>query len=322
MKHASFIIVAAVALVACGGDKAAAPVIVPPVLDSISPSRGTVGTLVRLNGSAFANDSVRVYFGALASPQVERQSGVLYATAPEGLVLGTRYDVRVVNRDGGTDTLLAAFEVVAPTVTRVNGVTKPTGLIGMTVLIEGDAFGDARHGKVFFAGSGGTPIQAVIADSANDWTNNYIVTTVPSGTPNTSGITVQTATGTTASIAFNLITGATFSPSVINWTRTVDLPQPLQGLGALFVPPANSAINTANYVFVVGGAADQTNTATSLVYRAQAQQSGALSAWTPMPDLPAPRAYHAAAAASAYTAAIDTVTTGGWLYVIGGVDGT
>ena len=99
MKHASFIIVAAVALVACGGDKAAAPVIVPPVLDSISPSRGTVGTLVRLNGSAFANDSVRVYFGALASPQVERQSGVLYATAPEGLVLGTRYDVRVVNRD-------------------------------------------------------------------------------------------------------------------------------------------------------------------------------------------------------------------------------
>jgi hypothetical protein len=87
MKHASFIIVAAVALVACGGDKAAAPVIVPPVLDSISPSRGTVGTLVRLNGSTFANDSVRVYFGALASPQVERQSGVLYATAPEGLVL-------------------------------------------------------------------------------------------------------------------------------------------------------------------------------------------------------------------------------------------
>ena len=322
MKHASFIIVAAVALVACGGDKAAAPVIVPPVLDSISPSRGTVGTLVRLNGSAFANDSVRVYFGALASPQVERQSGVLYATAPEGLVLGTRYDVRVVNPDGGTDTLLAAFEVVAPTVTRVNGVTKPTGLIGMTVLIEGDAFGDARHGKVFFAGSGGTPIQAAIADSANDWTNNYIVTTVPSGTPNTSGITVQTASGTTMSIAFNLITGATFSPSVINWTRTVDLPQPLQGLGALFVPPANSAINTANYVFVVGGAADQTNTATSLVYRAQAQQSGALSAWTPMPDLPAPRAYHAAAAASAYTAAIDTVTTGGWLYVIGGVDGT
>jgi hypothetical protein len=182
----------------------------------------------------------------------------VYATAPEGLVLGTTYDVRIVNR-GGADSLLAAFTVVAPTITRVNGVTKPTGLIGMTVLIEGDAFGDARHGKVYFAGSGGTKIQAVIADSANDWANNFIVTTVPAGTPNTSGITVETASGTTASVSFNLITGSTFSPSVINWTRTTDLPQPLQGLGAVFLPPANSAINTANYVFVVGGAADQTN---------------------------------------------------------------
>jgi hypothetical protein len=173
---------------------------------------------------------------------------VLYATAPEGLALGTTYDVRVVNRDGGADTLVAAFQAVAPTVTRVNGVTKPTGLIGMTVLIEGDAFGDARHGKVYFAGSGGTPIQAVIADSANDWTNNYIVTTVPSGTPNTSGITVQTATGTTISISFSLITGATFSPSVINWTRTATSHSRSEGLGAAFVPPSNSAVNTANYV--------------------------------------------------------------------------
>jgi hypothetical protein len=196
---------------------------------------------VRLNGSAAANDSVSVYFGSHSSPLVERQNGVVYATAPEGLVLGTTYDVRIVNR-GGADTLLAAFTVVAPTITRVNGVTKPTGLIGMTVLIEGDAFGDARHGKVYFAGSGGTKIQAVIADSANDWANNFIVTTVPAGTPNTSGITVETATGTTASVSFALITGSTFSPSVINWTRTTDLPQPLQGLRVFLT---DSAIDTA-----------------------------------------------------------------------------
>lgn len=323
MKHSYRVISALVALAACGGaDKAAAPIVVPPVLDSISPARGTVGTVVRLNGSLFASDSVRVYFGANSSPLVERQNGVLYATAPEGLVLGTMYDVRLVNRDGGADTLAGAFQAVAPTVSRVNGVTKPTGLIGMTVLIEGDAFGDAHHGKVFFAGAGATQIQAVIADSANDWTNNYIVTTVPSGTPNTSGITVQTATGSTVSISFSLITGATFSPSVINWTRTTDLPQTLQGLGAAFVPPANSTVNTANYVFVVGGAADQTNVATTAVYRAQAQQSGALSAWSSMTELPAARAYHATAAASAYTAALDTVTTGGWLYALGGVDAT
>ncbi|HEX8944219.1 MAG TPA: hypothetical protein VF785_13860 [Gemmatimonadaceae bacterium] len=323
MRRILSVVITTASLTACGGsDKAVAPHIVPPVADSINPTRGTVGTNVRLIGSAFT-DSARVFFNGLQSPKVDRQGSQLFVTAPEGLVLGTTYDLRVVNRDGGADTLAAAFHAVSPTVTRVNGVTKPTGLVGMTILLEGDAFGDAHHGKVFFAGSGGTPIQATIADTLNDWTNNYVVTTVPAGTANTSQITVQTATGTSSSISFSLISGATFSPSVINWTQTTALPQPLQGLGAVFVPPANAGVNAANYVFVVGGAADQTNVATTVVYRAQAQQSGALSAWTPAANpLPVARAYHATVAAFAYTSALDTTTTEGYLYAIGGIDGS
>src|SRR5689334_16959767 len=192
MRRVLSICVVAAALSACGGDKSVGPNAAPPVADSINPARGTVGTVVRIMGTGFS-DSAHVFFNAIPSPKVERQGTQLYATAPEGLSLGTTYDVRVMNRDGGADTLVAAFHVVSPIVSRVNGVTKPTGLTGMTVLIEGDAFGDARHGKVFFAGSGGVPIQATIADSANDWTNGYIVTTVPSGTANASQITVQTA---------------------------------------------------------------------------------------------------------------------------------
>ena len=319
MRRVLSILISAAALSACGGsDKSTAPNVVPPVADSVSPARGTVGTVVRVMGTSFA-DSAHVFFGTLASPKVERQGTQLYATVPEGLVLGNKYDVRVVNRDGGADTLLAAFTAVSPTVARVNGVTKPTGLIGMTVLIEGDAFGDAKHGKVYFS-SGGTQLQATIADSANDWTNNYIVTSVPSGTPTSSQIIVQTATGSSIAISFNLISGATFSPSVINWTQTAALPQPLQGLGAAFVPAANAS-NPANYVFVVGGAADQTILATTAVYRAQAQQSGALSSWaSDATQLPSRRAYHATAAASAYTAALDTMTTEAYLYVVGGID--
>ena len=319
MRRVLSILISAAALSACGGsDKSTAPNVVPPVADSVSPARGTVGTVVRVMGTSFA-DSAHVFFGTLASPKVERQGTQLYATVPEGLVLGNKYDVRVVNRDGGADTLLAAFTAVSPTVARVNGVTKPTGLIGMTVLIEGDAFGDAKHGKVYFS-SGGTQLQATIADSANDWTNNYIVTSVPSGTPTSSQIIVQTATGSSIAISFNLISGATFSPSVINWTQTAALPQPLQGLGAAFVPAANAS-NPANYVFVVGGAADQTNLATTAVYRAQAQQSGALSSWaSDATQLPSRRAYQATAAASAYTAALDTMTTEAYLYVVGGID--
>lgn len=322
MRRILSVTISVAALSACGGggDKGVGPKVTPPVADSINPIRGTVGTIVRVMGTSFA-DSSHVFFGSLASPKVERQGAQLFVTVPEGLTLGNKYDVRVVNRDGGADTLLAAFTAVSPSVARVNGVTKPTGLIGMTVLIEGDAFGDARHGKVYFAGSGGTQIQAAIADSANDWTNNYIVTSVPSGTPNASQIIVQTATGTSTAISFNLISGSTFSPSVINWTQTAALPQPLQGLGAAFVPPSNTATNPANYVFVVGGAADQTNLATTAVYRAQAQQSGALSSWaSDATQLPARRAYHATAAATAYTAALDTTTTEAYLYVLGGID--
>ena len=312
----------AAAVTACGGDKAVAPPVVPPVADSINPSRGTVGTVIRLMGTAFG-DSVHVFFNGLPSPKVERQGTQLYVTAPEGLVRGTVYDLRVVNRDGGSDTLTAAFQAVSPTVARVNGVTKPTGLIGMTVLIEGDAFGDARHGKVYFVGTGGSQIPATVADSVNDWTNNFIVTSVPTGTPTTSQIVVETATGTSTQLTFSLISGSTFSPSVINWTQTSALPQSLQGLGAAFVPPSNATVNPANYVFTVGGAADQTNVATTAVYRAQAQQSGALSAWaSAAAQLPVPRSYHAVLAASAYTAALDTLTTEAYLYAIGGVDGS
>jgi len=322
MRRITLAVVAIALLASCSKEHSTAPIITPPVADSLNPARGTVGTTVRVMGRAFA-DSARVYFSGLQAPRVERQGNQLFVTAPEGLVRGTTYDVRIVNRDGGSDTLPAAFQAVAPSVSRVNGVTKPSGLVGMTVLIEGDAFGDSRHGKVSFVGSGGTLIQAAIADTANDWTNSYIVTTVPLGTANASQIVVETATGTSTSISFNLISGSTFSPSVINWTQTAALPQPLQGLGGVFVPSANAAVSPANYVFAVGGAADQTNVATTSVSRAQVQQSGALSSWTAATtQLPVPRAYHATVAASAYTAALDTTTTAAYLYAIGGLDGT
>jgi hypothetical protein len=309
-----------VVLAACGGDKSSAPVVVLPVLDSIAPAQGTVGTVVQVHGTAYEGGTVRVFFNDLESPSVERQVDRIYATAPEGLVQGSLYAIRVVNPSGGADTLVGAFSAVPPNVLRVNGVTKPTGLVGMTVLIEGDAFGDAAHGTVWFDGTNGTKIRAAIADSAADWDNGFIVTSVPAGTPSQSRITVETATGMSSTIDFALITGATFSPSVINWTRTEDLPQPLQGLAAVFVPSSN-ATNPTNYLFVIGGAADQTNVATPSVYRAASLPSGAVSPWTTgLAPLPEPRAYHAAVAATAFTAPIDTLTTGAFLYALGGVD--
>jgi hypothetical protein len=178
---------------------------------------------------------------------------------------------------------------------------------------------------VFFTNAGSsTPIQAVIADSINDWTNTFIVTTVPAGVTSASQITVQTATGVSGGVSFALVSGSTFSPSTITWTATTALPQALQGLGAAFVPSPASAY-PANYVFVVGGAADSTNVATTAVFRSAVQASGALGSWSagaPVTALPVPRAYHAVTAATAYNSGLDTTTTAAYLYALGGVDST
>lgn len=209
-----------------------------------------------------------------------------------------------------------------PTLTVVNGVPHPTGLVGMTIAIQGTNFGAASEGKVMFTPAGGAPIQATIANAASDWGDTFIVTTVPAGITGDASITVVTKVGTTNPVPFSLVSSAAFSPSTIAWKRATDLPVALQGLGAAYVPVTAGATHTS-YVFVVGGA-DAANVATTSVYRSQVQTTGILGAWSAsaIPALPAARAYLTTAAATAYTAPLDTSTTAGFVYALGGVDAT
>jgi hypothetical protein len=296
--------------------------VVPPAIDSVAPAVGTWGTEVAIHGAAFALDSVEVLFGGEVSPRVINESGVLFALVPAGLSEGESYDVRVINRNRASDTLVAGFQAVAPRALRINGVSRPTGIKGMTIIIDGSAFGDSlglSEGKVYFEGSGGSLVEALIADPASDWGDTFIVTRVPEAVSDTSLVWVQTATGASRKIEFTLIQSGVFSPSLINWTQTTALPQPLQGLGAAFVPVEDGP-TPANYIFTVAGA-DSLNVASTAVYRATVAQSGSLDgSWSEMTALPAPRAYHATVAATAYTAALDTATTAAILYVIGGKD--
>src|SRR5215217_3452521 len=80
----------------------------------------------------------------------------------------------------GGDKATAPRPLGTPVVTRVNGVSVPTGLVGMTVMIEGTELGDADRGTVYFKGTGGARVAATVA--AADWANEYIITTVPVGT--------------------------------------------------------------------------------------------------------------------------------------------
>jgi hypothetical protein len=314
------ILVLAGVLVACGDSPVAIP-ISQPTITAVSPEQGTAGTEIRIDGSGFQSGAT-IRFGSADAPFVELEGSALFAAAPAGITGGTTYDIVVRNPDGGSATRSAAFTAVAPVAARINGVTKPTGLPGMTVIIEGSAFGDdptLSQGKVFFGNDDGSVLEAVVADPVNDWTDGFIVTAVPQGVSDISLVWVETATGVSDSIEFRLIQSGTFSPSTINWTATTPLPQALQGLGALFVP-VEDGVEPARYVFTVGGA-DTANVATDVVYRARVLQSGALGGeWATLAALPAPRAYHATAAATAYTAALDTATTAGHLYVVGGQD--
>nr|NIQ60359.1 hypothetical protein [Gemmatimonadota bacterium]NIU80575.1 hypothetical protein [Gammaproteobacteria bacterium] len=285
---------------------------------------GAPGTEVRVDGSGF-DAGTAVFFGDLASPRVELDGSSLFALAPSGLATDVTYDIRVVNSSDGleeSDTATGAFTAVAPGDLRVNGVTKPVGLIGMTVIVEGEAFGDSldlSEGAMYFEAGDGSALQATIADTANDWTDEFVVTSVPSGTADTSKVWVETVLGVSDSVEFRILESGAFSPSNIQWTATTSLPTALQGLGAEFVPIEEGS-SPANYVFVYGGA-DGTNTAQSVVYRNVVEQTGALSgAWTELTAMPAARAYHATAAATAFTAALDTATTSAVLYALGGVD--
>jgi hypothetical protein len=293
-------------------------ILTPPRVDSVDPVRGTVGTEVAIHGSAFSTDSVAVFFGDV-EVEAEPEGGSLYVFAPEGLVAGNDYDIRVVNRGRAADTLVAAFEAVPPLLTRINGVSRPTGIKGMTVILDGDAFGD-RIGDhtVYFESAGGAPIEAEIVDADEDWTNSFVVTSVPEGVGDTTRIWVETPTGTSASIEFTLLTSSAFSPSNIHWNETTRLPEGLHGLGAAFVPVEDGA-SPANYVFVLGGA-DVDDRAVESVHRARVLESGALEAWQEQSSLPEGRAHATVAAATAYTAALDTTTTAAYLYMLGGID--
>jgi len=202
-----------------------------------------------------------------------------------------------------------------PVITQVNGVTEPVGLIGMTVMIEGASLGDLARGKVYFRGTGGARIQATVANA--DWTDAFIVTTVPQGTADSSKIWVETTGGVSDSISFTLISSGLFSPSNITWSTASALPQPLQGLGAVAVRIGRGSTK-GSWVYTVGGA-DPANVAGKAVYRAPVMADGGVGPWSPMTSEPAARAYHTVVAATPSTARIDT-TVAAYVYALGGVD--
>lgn len=195
-----------------------------------------------------------------------------------------------------------------PVVIMVNGATLPSGPVGSTVIVEGQNFGASQgSGTVLFTTSGGT-VAATIA-GADDWTDAFIVTTVPTGAT-TGDLVVQTSGGTSDPVTFTVTQGAAFSPSTVSWTATSDLPAALSGLAG-----ASADLAAAKVVYAIGGA-DGSNAPQTTVYYATADATGALGGWAATAALTQAVAYHRAVVASPNNS---LVTGSGVVFVLGGV---
>jgi hypothetical protein len=297
---------------ACGGGDSTAPKATPPVIATVSPSKGTVGTELTVSGTGFRNGAtVRVGSFAATEVQVANET-TLYAKVPAGVVAGQAYDVTVSNSDGGSTRVVAAFTPVAPTLLYVNGATRPSANGGSTVILEGEAFGDVQGtGQVLFSDGAGGTIAATIA-SADDWTDTFILTTLPAGAA-TGDVKVKTATGTSAALVLTLASNAQFSPSTIQWTQTTSMPVGVSGHAAAFAV-IQGATTTNNVVYVTGGA-DSTSAPQASVWSASILGTGQIGTWTNQSALPAGRAFHASVVATPFNS---RVKGPGFLYVLGG----
>lgn len=297
-------------LSACSKDSTS-PQGTPPTLQGVSPAMGTVGTELTLTGTDFRAGASVLLDNAPADSVQVTGSTTAYALVPAAVTVGHVYTVTIHNSDGTSAKLNGVFTPVAPVLQYVNGATKPSGNTGSTVIIEGQAFGDRQGaGQVLFSNGAGGTIAAAIA-SPGDWTNTFIVTTVPSGAAS-GDVVVHTGTGNSNALSFTVTTNATFSPSTINWTATTSLPQGLSGHSAAFA--ALGGANPSNVVYVTGGA-DSLYVSRSEAYYATIQSNGQLSAWTTTTALPAAVSFHASVVASP---ANSRVKKAWFLYVLGG----
>lgn len=286
-----------------------------PSISMVEPSTGTVGTDLRVTGSNFRSGAT-ASIGSLAASQVDVSSSTeLFARVPSGVVAGTTYDVTVRNSDGTSITFAQAFTAVAPTLSFVNGATKPSGNSGSTVIVEGLAFGDVQGpGNVLFSNGAGGTVAATIA-AAEDWTDSFILTTVPAGAA-TGPVLVETGTGQSESLPFTLTQNATFSPSSITWTETEALPVAVSGHSASYVRTDDAGGTTVERVYVIGGSGNDSIPVTSVAYSV-IQGDGSLGTWSQGTPLTTGVAHHAAVAATPFNS---KVQGSGYIYLLGGIE--
>lgn len=303
----------AILIISCKKDDPA-PVSEIPTITSVEPKEGSIGTELTISGSNFQGGA-SVLVGDIASTNVEVSTNtVIYAVVPSGIPGNVSLSVSVVNIGGGRAMLDGAFTAIDPEIFFINSATKPSGNVGSTVIVEGKAFGDKQGGgKVLFSDGEGGTIEAVISSDDN-WTDEFIVTTVPNGTKD-GPVIVQTEIGLSNEVEFKVTDAGTFSPSTINWTLTTPLPVAVSGHKAIPVS-VDSETGTKRYVYVSGGR-NAEGTPINQVFFGQIKTDGTIDSWVSTNSLPESLAFHASVVATPFNSKVEG---NGFVYILGGLN--
>ncbi len=286
-----------------------------PAITSVTPDEGTVGTELTVSGSGFESASM-VSIGGVGSDDIEFSSPTtLYVKVPSQIDGNTPLDVTVTNSDGQQSILDEAFIAIDPQLMFVNSATKPSGTIGSTVILEGKAFGDTQGESVIYFSDGAEGLIEATIHSSDDWTDTFIVTTVPEGAGD-GPVLVETEIGTSETIDFKITDAATFSPSAIEWSHTIPLPEAASGHKAVYTPLIDTNGDTQQYVYVTGGRNQDSESIDQALY-GRIDSNGEITSWNTTSNLPEPVSFHASVAATPNNSRI---SGSGAVYVIGGTN--
>jgi hypothetical protein len=326
MKHhrifnpmvAGFLIMTTIAFLSCAKDDNINDIITPenPQISNVTPAEGTIGTEITITGKYYF-EGVKVFLNDKEA-EIAETSGdsIIYAYVPPGVEINKGLTLKIVNTPKGDVSKLNAFMVIEPVLTYVNSATKPSGNTGSTVILEGNAFGDQRGvGKIYF--SDGTPtgtIEAIIENPA-DWTNSFVVTTVPSGAAS-GPIWLETGAGKSNAMEFTVTTNAVFSPSTINWSLSAPLPVGVSGHDVVRVPVDGPNKQTRQFIYVAGGRSSD-GLALDQLLVGEISEEGSFGSWVPLAALPRKSSFHKILAATPFNS---KVKGSGFLYLIGGMN--
>ena len=154
-----------------------------PMLNSFSPSTGSVGSIVFISGAYFTGTTSVKFNGVAATSYTVNSSTQITATVPVGATSGK---IRITTPTGYVvSNTNYTVNVFAPVIT---SFTPTAGLIGSSVVISGDYFNNAS--SVTFNG-----VSATFTINSN----SQITATVPSGvSPGPIAVTTPSGTGTSA----------------------------------------------------------------------------------------------------------------------------